>query len=154
MAGIIQAPEVFGITPHKVSVCVLLQVYAGPNRACVPYPFSTVSQHNRLGLFLLAHTKSCDDIVDPKLEDLISQLRTIFSSSADWLLDHLTSRLSSLSSPDDLFNFFADMRGQGLDCPICVLAPLFMRISLPAPILNLNYGLSHITDSGSFTIIL
>ncbi|OWM73273.1 hypothetical protein CDL15_Pgr001387 [Punica granatum] len=111
MAGIIQAPEVFGITPHKVSVCVLLQVYAGPNRACVPYPFSTVSQHNRLGLFLLAHTKSCDDIVDPKLEDLISQLRTIFSSSADWLLDHLTSRLSSLSSPDDLFNFFADMRG-------------------------------------------
>ena len=29
-----------------------------------------------------------------------------------WVTDHLTSRLSSLSSPDDLFNFFSEMRGE------------------------------------------
>ncbi|KAK4792003.1 hypothetical protein SAY86_022438 [Trapa natans] len=110
MAGILKAPGVFSITPHKVSVCVLLQVYAGPNQLCIPYPFSTVSQHNRLGLYLLALTKSCDDILEPKLEDLINQLREIWTSE-DWLTDHLTSRLSSLSSADDLFNFFTEMRG-------------------------------------------
>ena len=56
--------------------------------------------------------QSCDDILEPKLEQLISQLREIGGLLDNWLTDHLTSRLSSLSSPDDLFNFFNDMRGQ------------------------------------------
>lgn len=59
MAGILkpQAQGAFIITPHKVSLCILLQVYAPPAQISVPFPFSSVSQHNRLGLFLLALTK-------------------------------------------------------------------------------------------------
>lgn len=56
--------------------------------------------------------QSCDDILEPKVHDLINQLREIGNSSIDWLADHLLSRLSSLSAPDDLFNLFKEMRGQ------------------------------------------
>lgn len=55
--------------------------------------------------------QSCEDIFEPKLDELINQLREIGGLLNHWLTDHLTSRLSSLSSPDDLFNFFSDMRG-------------------------------------------
>lgn len=55
--------------------------------------------------------QSCDDIFEPKLDELINQLREIGGLLNHWLTDHLTSKLSSLSSPDDLFNFFSDMRG-------------------------------------------
>ncbi|XWS30910.1 hypothetical protein CRYUN_Cryun23aG0031900 [Craigia yunnanensis] len=111
MAGVLKAPGAFAIIPHKVSLCILVQIYASPSQISVPFPFSSVSQHNRLGLYLLALTKSCDDILEPKLEQLISQLREIGGLLDNCLTDHLTSRLSSLSSPDDLFNFFNDMRG-------------------------------------------
>ncbi|XP_059656236.1 anaphase-promoting complex subunit 5 isoform X2 [Cornus florida] len=111
MAGILKPPGAFAITPHKVSVCILLQIYAPPAQISVPFPFSSVSQHNRLGLFLLALTKCCDDILEPKLDVLIIQLREICGLLNRWLSEHLSSRLSSLSSPDDLFNFFSDLRG-------------------------------------------
>ncbi|KAI6697132.1 hypothetical protein NL676_017251 [Syzygium grande] len=110
MAGIAKVPGAFDVTPHKVSLCILLQVYASPNQLFVPFPFSSFAQHNSLGLFLLALTKSCDDILEPKVHDLINQLREIGNSSIDWLADHLLSRLSSLSAPDDLFNLFKEMR--------------------------------------------
>ncbi|KAG7983839.1 hypothetical protein I3843_04G126700 [Carya illinoinensis] len=111
MAGIVKPPGAFAITPHKVSVCILLQIYAPSVQISLPFPFSSVAQHNRLGLFLLALTKSCDDILEPKLDELIRQLREVCGLLHDWFIDHLTSRLSSISSPDDLFNFFTDMRG-------------------------------------------
>ncbi|KAI8011942.1 Anaphase-promoting complex subunit 5 [Camellia lanceoleosa] len=110
-AGVLKAASAFAMTPHKVSVCILVQIYAPPAQISVPFPFSSVSQHNRLGLFLLALTKSSEDILEPKLYELIAQLREIGGPLNDWLSDHLTSRLSSLSSPDDLFNFFSDTRG-------------------------------------------
>ncbi|KAL5573105.1 hypothetical protein UlMin_022702 [Ulmus minor] len=111
MAGIVKPPGAFSVTPHKVSVCILLQIYAPPAQISVPFPFSSVAQHNRLGLFLMALTKSCDDIFEPKLDELMNQFREIGGLLHHWVNDHLTSRLSSLSSPDDLFNFFSDMRG-------------------------------------------
>ncbi|XP_061342818.1 anaphase-promoting complex subunit 5 isoform X2 [Gastrolobium bilobum] len=112
MAGILKQPGAFAITPHKVSLCILLKIYAPPAQISVPFPFSSVSQHNRLGLFLLALTKSCDDILEPKLDELINQLRMMSQNwEASWVIDQLMSRLSSLSSPDDLFNFFSDIRG-------------------------------------------
>ncbi|KAJ7965051.1 anaphase-promoting complex subunit 5 [Quillaja saponaria] len=111
MAGAFKPSGAFAITPHKVSVCILLQIYASPGPISVPYPFSSVAHHNRIGLFLLALTKSCDDILEPKLDELINQLRVIGGLANNWFTDQLTSRLSSLSSPDDLFNFFSDMRG-------------------------------------------
>ncbi|KAE8695230.1 Anaphase-promoting complex subunit 5 [Hibiscus syriacus] len=111
MAGAVKAPGAFAITPHKVSVCILVHTYDSPSQISVPFPFSSVSQHSRLGLYLLALTKSCDDILEPKLDQLINQLKEIGGLMDNWLTDHVTSRLSSLSSPDDLFNFFNELRG-------------------------------------------
>ncbi|XP_042497861.1 anaphase-promoting complex subunit 5 [Macadamia integrifolia] len=110
MAGDLKPVGAFTITPHKVSVCILLQIYAPPAQASVPFPFSSVSQHNRLGLFLLALTKSCDDVVEPTLDELTNQLGEIGGLLNHWLSEHLTRRLSSLASPDDLFNIFSSLR--------------------------------------------
>ena len=57
MGGILKQPGAFAITPHKVSLCILLKIYAPPAQISVPFPFASVAQHNRLGLFLLALTK-------------------------------------------------------------------------------------------------
>lgn len=57
MSGVLKPPSPFAITPHKVSLCILVQIYASPSQVSVPFPFSSVSQHNRLGIFLLALTK-------------------------------------------------------------------------------------------------
>ncbi|KAL8147571.1 hypothetical protein AgCh_005044 [Apium graveolens] len=111
MAGTLKQASAFTITPHKVSVCVLLQVYAPPAQISLPFPFSSVSQHNRLALYLLTLTKSCDGIFEPTLDELITQLREVGGLLNHWLTDHLTNKLASLSSPDDLFNFFSDLRG-------------------------------------------
>lgn len=47
----------FVLTPHKVSVCILITIYAPPSQSAVPFPFSSIPQHNRLGLFLFSVTK-------------------------------------------------------------------------------------------------
>ncbi|KAL1815141.1 hypothetical protein ACET3Z_017715 [Daucus carota] len=111
MSGIMKTASGMTITPHKVSVCVLVQVYAPPAQISVPFPFSSVSQHNRLALYLLSLIKSCDGILEPTLDQLITQLRQVGGLFSHWITDHLTNRLASLSSPDDLFNFFTDLRG-------------------------------------------
>ncbi|GFQ05969.1 anaphase-promoting complex subunit 5 [Phtheirospermum japonicum] len=111
MAAFPKSPATFAITPHKLSICVLVQVYAPPSQTSVPFPFSSVSQHNRLGIFILSLTKSCDGIFEPTLDELIVQLREVGGLLNDWLSDRLTRSLSSLASPDDLFNFFAELRG-------------------------------------------
>ncbi|KAL6348619.1 hypothetical protein AAG906_016141 [Vitis piasezkii] len=66
---------------------------------------------NMLQLIHLSAFRSCDDIFEPKLDELITQLREIGGELDHWLSDRLTCRLSSLSSPDDLLNFFSDLRG-------------------------------------------
>ncbi|GAB2285057.1 hypothetical protein Dimus_019513 [Dionaea muscipula] len=111
MAGIFKPQGSFAVTPHKVSVCVLIQLYGSPGQFFIPQLFASVSQHNRFGLFLLALTKSCDNIWEPKLGDLMSQLRKIGGLLDLHLCDGLTDRLSSFASPDDLFNFFSELRG-------------------------------------------
>ncbi|XP_015083543.1 anaphase-promoting complex subunit 5 [Solanum pennellii] len=111
MAGLSKAPGAFTITPHKLSICILIQVYAPPSQSSVPFPFSSVAQHNLLGSFLLSLTKSSEDIFEPKVDELVAQLREIGGVLSHWLSDHLARKLSSLASPDDLFNFFNDLRG-------------------------------------------
>lgn len=111
MAATAKSPSTFAITPHKISICVLTQVYAPPSQISIPFPFSSVSQHNCLGIFLLSLTKTCDGIFEPTLDELIAQLREVGGLLDHWLTDHLLRKLSSLASPDDLFNFFADLRG-------------------------------------------
>lgn len=153
----------FALTPHKVSVCLLLQTYALPAQTTPPFPFSSVSQHNRLGLYLLALTKSYDDILEPKLEELLNQLKEISGSLGHWLIDHLTSRLSSLSAPDDLYSFFTEMRGilGGLDLAVMednqvILDPnsnlgLFLRRCILTFNLLSFEGLCHLlTNIGSY----
>ncbi|XP_075518687.1 anaphase-promoting complex subunit 5 isoform X3 [Primulina tabacum] len=110
-AGISKPAATFTITPYKLSICILVQVYAPPSQISIPFPFSSVSQHNCLGIFLLSLTKACDSIFEPTLDELTVQLKEIGGVLNHWLSDHLTRRLSSLASPDDLFNFFTDMRG-------------------------------------------
>lgn len=93
----------------------------------------------------------------------MNQLKEISGSLGHWLIDHLTSRLSSLSAPDDLYSFFTEMRGilGGLDLAVMednqvILDPnsnlgLFLRRC----ILTLNLlsfeGLCHLlTNIGSY----
>jgi hypothetical protein len=49
------------LTPHKVAVCHLVQVFAPPAQAggdvVPPFPFESVAHHNRLGLFLFTLTR-------------------------------------------------------------------------------------------------
>ncbi|KAL5977007.1 hypothetical protein ACLOJK_021345 [Asimina triloba] len=101
----------FLLTPHKVSVCILITLYAPPGQSSVPFPFSSIAQVNRLGLFLLSITKACDDFLEPPLDELISQLKAVDGLLHDWLGQKLVSQLTALSSPDDLFEFFNKLRG-------------------------------------------
>ena len=55
--------------------------------------------------------QACDDMYEMKLEELINQLREVGDDVDAWLTENLTNRFSYLSSPDDLLNFFTDMRG-------------------------------------------
>ncbi|KAL6622673.1 hypothetical protein ACP70R_032556 [Stipagrostis hirtigluma subsp. patula] len=103
------------LTPHKMAVCHLVQVFAPPAQAgggaALPFPFESVSQHNRLGLFLFTLTRSCEDFLEPPLEELLRQLKAVDDLANGWLCEQLTSALSALNSPDDLFNFFDKLRG-------------------------------------------
>ncbi|XP_006650311.2 anaphase-promoting complex subunit 5 isoform X1 [Oryza brachyantha] len=104
------------LTPHKLAVCHLVQVFAPPPQAGVsapalPFPFESVAHHNRLGLFLFALTRSCNDFREPPLEELLRQLKAVDALVNGWLCEQLTSTLSALNSPDDLFNFFDKLRG-------------------------------------------
>ncbi|KAF8763007.1 hypothetical protein HU200_008855 [Digitaria exilis] len=103
------------LTPHKLAVCHLVQVFAPPAQAggdvVPPFPFESVAHHNRLGLFLFTLTRSCDDFREPSLEELLRQLKAVDDLTNGWLCEQLTSTLSVLISPDDLFNFFDKLRG-------------------------------------------
>ncbi|CAH9075793.1 unnamed protein product [Cuscuta europaea] len=111
MAGIVKPQGAFTVTPHKVSICILVHVYAPPVQDSTPFPFSSVSQHNGLALYLTSLIKSCEDIFEPKLDELIAQLKKVSGTLNDWLIENLMQSLSSLASPDDLFNFFNELRG-------------------------------------------
>ncbi|RLN29535.1 anaphase-promoting complex subunit 5 [Panicum miliaceum] len=103
------------LTPHKIVVCHLVQVFAPPAQAggdsVPPFPFESVAHHNRIGLFLFTLTRSCDDFREPSLEELLRQLKVVDDLTNGWLCEQLTSTLSALNSPDDLFNFFDKLRG-------------------------------------------
>nr|CAD1841462.1 unnamed protein product [Ananas comosus var. bracteatus] len=101
---------IFDITPHKIALCLLIQIFAPSSHHAVPFPFQSVTHHNRLGLLLFSLTKSCEDFLEPPLEELINQLNTVGGLVNNWLGEHLTSSLSVLCSPDDLFNFFDKLR--------------------------------------------
>lgn len=93
----------------------------------------------------------------------MNQLKEISGSLGHWLIDHLTSRLSSLSAPDDLFSFFTEMRGilGGLDSVVMednqvILDPnsnlgLFLRRCILTFNLLSFEGLCHLlTNIGSY----
>ncbi|THU48371.1 hypothetical protein C4D60_Mb09t25520 [Musa balbisiana] len=100
---------VFDITPHKIAVCHLVQVFALHTQPDMPFAFQSISQHHRLGLFLFSLTRSCEGFLEPSLEELLNQLKAL--GGLAMLSEHLISNLLVLSSPDDLFNFFDKLRG-------------------------------------------
>lgn len=57
---------VFDLTPHKIAICHLIQVFAPPAQQSVPFPFQSASQHNRLGLFLFSLTRVCNSLPTPQ----------------------------------------------------------------------------------------
>ncbi|XP_078178031.1 anaphase-promoting complex subunit isoform X2 [Carex rostrata] len=97
---------VYDLTPHKIALCQLIHVFAPPAQNLLPFPFQSVSHHNRLGLLLFSLTRSCEDYLEPPLEELLNQLKAIDVTVHDWFRDHLTTELDTLTSADDLFNFF------------------------------------------------
>uniref|UniRef100_A0A7N0RJI6 Anaphase-promoting complex subunit 5 n=1 Tax=Kalanchoe fedtschenkoi TaxID=63787 RepID=A0A7N0RJI6_KALFE len=111
MAGTVKTGVSFTLTPHKVSVCILIQIYAPQPHLSDSFPFSSFSQQNRLGSYLLALTKSFDDILEPKLDELETQLREVGGLVNDFLREQLIDRLAALASPDDLFDLFSILRG-------------------------------------------
>lgn len=61
-AGTVGGGALLELTPHKLALCHLVQVFAPPPQAGVsapalPFPFESVAHHNRLGLFLFALTR-------------------------------------------------------------------------------------------------
>ncbi|KAK9155237.1 hypothetical protein Sjap_002717 [Stephania japonica] len=110
MAGNLKSGGAYALTPHKVALCALMQIYVPPAENAAPTPFSSVSEHNGLGLFLLSLTKSCDSVLEPNLDKLINQLMEIGGLVNQWISQHLTCRLSALSTPDDLFNLFSGLQ--------------------------------------------
>ncbi|TVU48911.1 hypothetical protein EJB05_00195, partial [Eragrostis curvula] len=108
-------PVLLELTPHKIALCQLVHVFAPPAQAGdgpgLPFPFESVAHHNRLGLFLFTLTRSCEDFLEPPLEELLRQLKAVDDLANDWLCGQLTSNLTELTSPDDLFNFFDKLRG-------------------------------------------
>ncbi|CAM8951634.1 unnamed protein product [Rhodiola kirilowii] len=111
MEGTIKPGSSFVLTPHKVSVCILIQIYAPHPQLSHAFLFSSYSQQNRLGSYLLALTKSFDDIFEPMLDELQSQLKEVGGLVNDLLCEQLVDRLESLCSPDDLFDLFSILRG-------------------------------------------
>ncbi|GJM95091.1 hypothetical protein PR202_ga11791 [Eleusine coracana subsp. coracana] len=103
------------VTPHKIAVCQLVHVFAPPAQAgggtVPPFPFESVAHHNRLGLFLFTLTRSCEDFLEPPLEELLRKLKAVDNLTNGWLCEQLTRTLSGLTSPDDLFDFFDKLRG-------------------------------------------
>jgi anaphase-promoting complex subunit 5 len=57
-------------------------------------------------LLFSLYPQTCEDYLEPPLEELLNQLKAIDISTHDWFRDHLINDLSSLTSADDLFNFF------------------------------------------------
>ncbi|XP_074576741.1 anaphase-promoting complex subunit 5 isoform X2 [Curcuma longa] len=98
--------EVFDITPHKIAVCHLVQLFAQPPLHCTR---QSISEHQRLGLFLFSLTRSCEGFFEPTLDEFMNQLKAV--DHMGWLSTDLIANLSALSSPDDLFNFFDKLRG-------------------------------------------
>ncbi|KAG9150806.1 hypothetical protein Leryth_002955 [Lithospermum erythrorhizon] len=116
MAGILKPPPPpagsFALTPHKLSLCILLQSYTPPpSHLTTTFPFSSAAQHNLLGLFLFCQTNLHPHILEPPLDLTVDHLKKVNGLETDWLVTGLVERLGGLTSADDLFDFFGGLRG-------------------------------------------
>jgi len=61
VSGVGTGRALLELTPHKMAVCQLVQVFAPPAQAggdvVPPFPFESLAHHNRLGLFLFTLTQ-------------------------------------------------------------------------------------------------
>ncbi|KAF6138392.1 hypothetical protein GIB67_030136, partial [Kingdonia uniflora] len=55
--------------------------------------------------------QSCDNILEPKLDELMNYIKEVTGILSDMISEQLTRGLSSMASPDDLFALFSSLRG-------------------------------------------
>lgn len=110
--------KVFGITAHKVSICILLRVCVAScstendddEEYPYPTPFLGVHQRQLLSSFLMKLCTSCNNFLEPSLEDLILQLKAAQEEIREDFIGYLLHHLKQLASPDDLVNLFTGLR--------------------------------------------
>ncbi|KAK1277328.1 Anaphase-promoting complex subunit 5 [Acorus gramineus] len=109
MAGNLKSPAAVVLTPHKITLCHLIQCFSS-SPPPPPTPPDAPSASTRLGLLLFSLTKACDDFLEPTLDELISHLKAACGEEGGELCGDLMECLLHFSSPDDLFNFFMKLR--------------------------------------------
>lgn len=100
----------FVLTSHKISMCMLMHAYASPSSASPPFCVLPSSARHRLALFLLDQTRVTDTFLEPTFEELGSELKDDLSDVGGMLFEQLGSRLPSLSTPEELFQFFQGLK--------------------------------------------
>ncbi|KAF6158468.1 hypothetical protein GIB67_022065 [Kingdonia uniflora] len=72
---------------------------------------SSDAQHIFTSSCINALPISCDNILEPKLDELMNYIKEVMGILSDMISDQLTRGLSSMASPDDLFALFSSLRG-------------------------------------------
>ncbi|GJR21247.1 hypothetical protein Tco_0969774 [Tanacetum coccineum] len=75
--------------------------------------FPTYMGQDEMNMVETLVTSTRDNNVNegPTLDEFLKLLKDFGGLLDKWLSDHITERLSLLSSPDDLFSFFSELRG-------------------------------------------
>lgn len=100
----------FAFTPHKLSICILLQAYALPTNSSPPFSLLSSPVRHRLALLLLQLLKAHDKFVEPTFEELEHQLKLALEEAGNLLVNQVANRLIAFSSPEDLFTFVLGLR--------------------------------------------
>ncbi|KAH7280279.1 hypothetical protein KP509_37G059300 [Ceratopteris richardii] len=100
----------FVLTPHKLSMCILLQAYALPSSTSPPLPQLPLPTRHKFSLFVLQMIKAHDDFLEPSFEELARELKGALQDGGGLLISHVASRLVNFLSPEDLCTFALGLR--------------------------------------------
>ncbi|KAJ7540658.1 hypothetical protein O6H91_10G025000 [Diphasiastrum complanatum] len=101
----------FVLTPHKLSMCLLLQAYVLPSAWSRPLSLLSSPIRHQLALFLLDLSKAVDGFLEPTLIELEQLLKEALGDVGEVLAQQLASRLLTFLSPEDIFTFVLSLRG-------------------------------------------
>ncbi|KAJ7540662.1 hypothetical protein O6H91_10G025200 [Diphasiastrum complanatum] len=100
----------FVLTPHKLSMCLLLQAYVLPSAWSRPLSLLSSPIRHQLALFLLDLSKAVDGFLEPTLIELEQLLKEALGDVGEVLAQQLASRLLTFLSPEDIFTFVLSLR--------------------------------------------